>query len=73
MGWVTTAVRKTVWPEQEVHLAEEARRAVPDDLVAGGVEDGHLALDDRDERVAPVADPEEHVADRRGALLAGVG
>ena len=41
-----------------------------DDLVAGGVEDGRLALEDRDERVARVADLEEHVADLGGPLLA---
>ena len=34
--------------------------AVPDDLTAGRVEDRHLALDDRDERVAPVADAEQY-------------
>ena len=50
-------------PGEEVHLAEEARRAVADDLVAGRVEDRDLALDDRDEGVALVADAEQHVAD----------
>ena len=58
---------------EEVHLAQEARRAVADDLAAGGVQDRDLALEDRDERVAAVADPEEHVADRRRALLAERG
>ena len=67
---MTTAVRYTVWPGQQVHLAEEARGAVADDLVAGGVEDRRLALEDRDERVALVADLEQHLADRGGALLA---
>ena len=60
-------------PGEEVHLAEEARRAVADDLVAGRIEDRHLAFEDRDERVAPVADPEQHVADGGGALLAELG
>ena len=41
---------------QQVQLAEEARGAVADDLVPGGVEDRRLALEDRDERVALVAD-----------------
>ena len=40
-------------PGEQVHLAEEARGAVADDLVAGRVEDRHLALEDRDERIAP--------------------
>ena len=46
---------------------------MPDDLSAGRVENGRLALDDRDERVAPVADAIEHVADRCSALLAELG
>ena len=54
---------------QEVQLADELRRAVPDDLVVRGVVDRDLALDDRDERVGPVADAKQHVADVRGALL----
>jgi hypothetical protein len=36
-------------PGQEVQLAEEARRAVPDELVSGRVEDRDLAFDDRNE------------------------
>ena len=44
-----------------------------DDLVAGGIEDRDLALEDRDERIARVADPEEHVADLGRALLAELG
>ena len=58
---------------QQVQLAEEPRRPVADDLVAGGVEDRHLALDDRDERVALIADAKQHVADVRRALLAELG
>ena len=46
---------------------------MPDDLVAGRVEDGHLALDDRDERIAPVADREEDIAGLCRALLAELG
>ena len=34
-----------------------------DDLLAGRVDDRDLALDDRDERVALIADAVEHVAD----------
>ncbi len=54
---------------QEVDLAEEAGRSVPDDLVAGAVEDRSLALDDRDERVPQISNPKEHVTDSRRALL----
>ena len=43
---------------------------MPDYLVAGGVEDRDLALEDRDERIALIADAIQHVADLRGALLA---
>ena len=55
---------------QEVHLAEEARRTVPDDLVPRRVDDRDLALQDRDERVHAVADAIEHVSDARGSLFA---
>jgi hypothetical protein len=58
---------------EQVHLAEEAGGAVADDLVAGRVGDGNLALIDRDERVAGVADFEELLADRGGSLLAKRG
>ena len=44
-----------------------------DDLVAGGVGDRDLALEDRDERVGLVADLEQLLADRGGALLAMLG
>ena len=65
----TTAVTKTVWPESRFISPRKPDGAVADDLVAGGVEDRDLALEDRDERVASVADAVEHVADGRGALL----
>ena len=55
---------------QQVHLAEEAEPAVPRDLVAGGIEDRRLSLEDGDERIAPVADAEQALAGRRGSLLA---
>jgi hypothetical protein len=55
---------------QEVQLAEKARGAVADDLVAGRVKDGHLALTDGDERIRAVADLVQHVADRCRPLLA---
>ena len=48
---------------EQVQLAEEPGRAVADDLLAGRVDDGDLALDDRDERVPLIADAVEHVAD----------
>ena len=55
----------------QVELAEEARRAVAHDLgCARGVEDRRLALEDRDERVALVADLVEDVTGRGSALLA---
>jgi hypothetical protein len=54
----------------QVQLAEEVRSAVACDLAARGVEDRGLALDDRDQRIAPVANAEQNVADSRGALLA---
>jgi hypothetical protein len=37
-------------PGEQIHLAEESRRAVLDDLVARGIGDRHLAVKDRDER-----------------------
>jgi hypothetical protein len=43
---------------------------VANDLVAGRVEDRHLALEDRHERVVAIADAIEHIADVSGALLA---
>ena len=58
---------------QQVELSEETRRAVTNDLVTRLVDDGHLALDDRDEGVPPIADPVQHVADLRRALVAELG
>jgi len=40
-----------------------------DDLVAVRIQDRHLALDDRNEGVAAVADAEQHVANVSRALL----
>ena len=60
-------------PRQEVQLAEEARRAVPDELVPGGVDDRDLSFEDRDERIGPIADPVQQLTDRRRALLADLG
>ena len=54
---------------QQVQLAEEPRRAVADDLLAGRVDYRDLALDDRDERVPLIADAVEHVADIGGVLV----
>ena len=54
---------------EQVQLAEEARSAVTDELVAGGVEDRDLPLLDRDERIRLVADPEQHVTDACSPLL----
>ena len=47
----------------QVQLAEEAGGAVADDLVAGRIEDRHLALADGDERIGGISDPVQHVAD----------
>jgi hypothetical protein len=58
---------------EQVRLAEEAKRTVAVDLRTGLVEDGRLAFDDRDERVAPVTHPKEHVANLRAPLLAVLG
>ena len=58
---------------EQVRLPEEAARAVAVDLRAGLVEDGRLAFDDRDQRIAAVTDPKEHVADLRAPLLAVLG
>ena len=54
---------------EEVQLAQEPRRPVPDDLLPGRVDDRDLALEDRDERVPLIADAVEHVADIGRALL----
>jgi hypothetical protein len=54
---------------EEVDLAEEPGGAVADELIAGGVEDRHLALEYRDERVAAITHLVEHVADVRSAFL----
>ena len=57
----------------QAQLAEEARGVVADDLVAVGVLDRGLALEDRDERVALVADLEQDLAGLGRALLAARG
>ena len=58
---------------EQVRLPEEAARAVAVDLRAGLVEDGRLALDDRNQRIAAVTDPKEDVADLSAPLLAVLG
>ncbi len=57
---------------KKIDLAEEAGGAMPDDLSSVAVEDCSLTLDDRDERVAQITNPEEHVTDCGGALLTDV-
>ena len=52
-------------PRKEVQLTEEAGRAVPDELVAGGVDDRDLSFEDRNERVGPIADLVQQLTDRR--------
>ena len=56
-------------PRQQVHLGEEAARALAGDLVSGTVEDRRLALEDDDERVTRVADPEQELSLCGRALL----
>jgi hypothetical protein len=58
---------------EQVQLAEKPGRAVADDLLAGRVDDRDLALDDRDERVALIADAVEHVADIGRVLVTEFG
>src|SRR5205814_7268927 len=55
---------------EQVQLAQEAMRSMAHDLVPLGIEDGRLALDDRDERIRAVADAVQHVSDLGSALLA---
>ena len=72
-GSVTTADRNTVCPVSRFDSSDEAARPVAVDLRAILVEDGSLAFDDRDQRIASVTDPKEHVADLRSPLLAVLG
>ena len=60
-------------PRQQIQLPEEARGALPDQLVPGRVNDRDLPLEDRNERVAPIADPVQQLADSRRALLTDLG
>ena len=60
-------------PRQKVQLPEEARGAVPDQLVPGRVDDRDLSFEDRNERVGPIADSVQQLAHRRRALLADLG
>ena len=73
MGFVTTAVEVHGLARQQVHLAQEARRAVPDDLAARRVLDRYLALEDHDEGIALIAHPEEVFPHLGRALLAQLG
>jgi hypothetical protein len=57
-------------PGEKGDLAEKLGRAVAGDLVAGGIDDRGLALEDGDERVRAVADAEQDVADICRPLLA---
>ena len=60
-------------PREEVQLTKKAGRTVPDDLVAGRVENRHLALDDRDKRIRRIPDLEQHLAHARRPLLTQAG
>ena len=46
---------------------------MPEYLVADGIEDRDLALEDHDERIALIADAIEHIPDVRRALFAALG
>ena len=46
---------------------------MPEYLVARGIEDRDLALEDRDERIAPITDAIDHIPDVRRALFAVLG
>ena len=56
-------------PGEQVHLGQEAARALAGDLVSGPVKDRRLALEDDDEGVARVADPEQELSLCGRALL----
>ena len=58
---------------QEVQLPEEARGAMPDQVVPGRVDDRDLSFQDRNERIDPIADPVQQLTDRSRALLADLG
>ena len=60
-------------PGQEVQLTEESRGTVPHEVVAGRVDDRHLAFQDRDERIGAIPDPIQQLTHRRRALLADLG
>ncbi len=53
-GCVTSALTNTVCPDRRLQLTEESRGTVPHEVVAGRVDDRHLAFQDRDERIGSV-------------------
>ncbi len=58
---------------QQIHLAEELRGAVSGDLVARGIQDGDLTVNDRDEWVITIPDLVEDIAGVGRPLLADLG
>jgi hypothetical protein len=58
---------------EQIQLAQKARASVADDLGAGSIDDRDLALDDRDERNAPVADAIQRLPSVRGPLFPQLG
>jgi hypothetical protein len=60
-------------PRQKVHLAQEFRLAVADDLVVRSIEDRYFAFQDRDQGIPLIADAIQHITDGRGSLLAMLG
>jgi hypothetical protein len=67
------AVDEDGLPRHQVDLRQEAAGTLAGDLVPCAVEDRRLALEDGDEWVARVTDPEEVLALLRRALLAPRG
>jgi hypothetical protein len=57
-------------PGQQVHFAEESRRAMADEFLPASVNDCHLPFANCDEGIGRISDAKEHIADIRGELLA---
>ena len=70
---VATAVRNTVCPERRFISPRNPDGAVTDDLVAGGILDRGLSLEDRHQRVGGVADLEQDLAGLGRSFLADLG
>ena len=60
-------------PGEEVQLAEKARRALPDQLVPGRVDDRDFPVEERDEWICPIANLVEQFTGVGRPLLAELG